>query len=499
VERGEIPMVIDWDKLIAQKQEQLLNERNEAIFMANLPDDVQEFSLQVAQSAHDKALSGETLTKRETVLLEQIDKLRNEDITPSSYMARAPAVYKLGLSQLQIVVTPPDAAVTLSSASAPNSIIKPSSSNAYQLEQGDYHLSVKREGYAPYSRDVALRRASETVKVALEQLTGTLQLQVEPADANITLTPLNVAVSDAEAIAPKGMRVRQTGAKKLPVGTYSVIAEKPGYETAVKKTIEIKVDATIQITLTLKPLKPAEPIKPVEPAKPEAATILAPDLSGDARVFVNGLAVTLPHAVPPGTYTIRLERDGFESVRMSRTLKSAESALLHPQWIPIIPASPDDPLSRAKRPGEITRTGAFAASLIVPGLGHHLQKRHKRGVIYEAAVVGTGIMALVFASSYSGKLDDYNEVRNQLQLIKQGWSLATETELNALIEKQNEKYDKAKSARTLTIATQIALGIVWAVNAADAGLTMPVQQSEGVVFQALPTSDGAKLVVRASF
>lgn len=636
VERGQIPMVIRWDKLVRRKQEELLLKRNQTIFAAGLPEDIQEYSLQVVQSAHDKSIKGEELTSRESLLLEQIDKLKDGEISTNSYATRAPALYNLGMAQLQVSVTPADAAVVLSSVTEPGRTIKPGSSNSYQLESGEYRLVVNRTGYAPHFRNVTIKQGSENVNVKLEPLTGTLQLNVQPSNVNVRLVPINIVAPNTNNVKTKGLKVRRPTAEQLPIGTYRVIAEKEGYETTVREPIEIKVDASIQLTITLTPIEASKPqpatihgsnlpvgtkvsvngssvtlphslppgtyrirlerngfktinmrkelspneslplspewvaltgilqlqvdpsdafirmipvsvvasnnevtstgagnatlpvgtysvtaekqgyesatknsvainansstrlslkltpIKTAVSAKPEMGWIMGADIPSNARIFVDGKSIKLPHKIAPGKYSIRLERDGFQSIAMSKTIKSAESLYLRPQWVPM------DSLAQIVGKPRISNAGAAAASLIIPGLGHHLQKRHVRGVVYEVIVAAAGIAAFVTLNSYNSKLDDYDAVKAELMSIKDGKTQTTESGLNTLIGRQDDAYDKAESARILAVTTQAVLGVIWGINAIDAGVTMPTQYG-GLALKSLPNAGGVAILASLPF
>ena len=68
-----------------------------------------------------------------------------------------------------------------------------------------------------------------------------------------------------------------------------------------------------------------------------------------------------------------------------------------------------------------------------------------------------------------------------------------------MFKAQNDAYDKAKSARKFTIATQIVLGVIWGINALDAGLVEPAYPSEGFAFEARPTFDGGQIMVYVPF
>jgi len=502
--RGDIPLAINWRKVNRQRQQDLLDKRNTAIYQAvsaGLDQVLKDFSLRVAKSAYDKALKGEGLTEQEFLLLQETDALKGGTITAADYITRARAIYNIGLTQLRIAVTPTDARVTLTATDAPDRIISPSSPNIYQIEPGRYRLSVQRQGYAPHSRELALDLANEEVTVTLERLMGILQLQIDPVDAAVTTTPLSMEAPDTEIKVSKPFRVQPIGGRQLPVGTYRLTAEKEGYEPDTREPVEIKANASTPVTLVL---------------KPKPATIVAPNLPDGTRSFVNGQPIELPHGLPPGTYRIRLERDGFQPFEMAKALKAGQILDLRPEWVPETPEKTQDRsrlesgvLSLESHRG-VPRVGAFAASLVVPGLGQHLQRRHVRGSLYEVAVIGVGAAALWAMMKYQGALDDYEDAQGRLQVataqIQPQVSLVSvqkRAELIAraheLLVEQEDTHDEAESARTLSIATQIALGIVWGINALDAGIIRPPQRSDEVTFGACLTSDGAQVLVRASF
>jgi len=99
--RGDIPLAINWDahEEFRQKLKNQLDKRSAAILRASLEgldETLKEFSLQVAKSAHDKALTDEELTKREQLLLTEVDALQSGKITAAEYARRARLIYNMG-------------------------------------------------------------------------------------------------------------------------------------------------------------------------------------------------------------------------------------------------------------------------------------------------------------------------------------------------------------------------------------------------------------------
>jgi len=295
----------------------------------------------------------------------------------------------------------------------------------YEVAPGMHRIRLERDGYKSYevSKDLS---PSQSVALSPQWIlkTGRLQLDVDPPDAKVKVVPINVAAPSAELEGSKAIRIQIKDGKELPIGTYRVEAEKEGYEAAFKDYVVIEMDASVQVTLVLKPLETS-----VSPIVPE------------------------------------------------RT---------------IIPSKP------TAAPGGVPRAGLVAASLVIPGLGQHLNGYSQRGFAYEAVTVATGAVALWALISYNGKLEDYKDAKSLLEAES-----SNQTELTAglrdLITKQNDAHDKAESARSLANATQIAFAVVWGISALDAGFVMPIEKRSGFALEAYPTSDGGRIVVSTSF
>ena len=108
---------------------------------------------------------------------------------------------------------------------------------------------------------------------------------------------------------------------------------------------------------------------------------------------------------------------------------------------------------------------------------------------------GTGVAALWARSRHQSTLDDYTNLRTEI-LNRSG---LTDGEATGLLDEQDNAYNTAKSARTLTVVTQALFGIVWGINAIDAGFAEFGQRNHGVAIDARPTTDGGRLVVRMQF
>jgi len=72
-----------------------------------------------------------------------------------------------------------------------------------------------------------------------------------------------------------------------------------------------------------------------ESRKAAPATILIRYLPTNTKVFVNDDPVILPYKIPPGNYTIHLERKGFQKISLSKSLASGQNFMLEPRWFPL--------------------------------------------------------------------------------------------------------------------------------------------------------------------
>jgi hypothetical protein len=191
--------------------------------------------------------------------------------------------------------------------------------------------------------------------------------------------------------------------------------------------------------------------------------------------------------LPVGVYRVVARKDGYEAVIKDFVeIKGNDIVELTLS------------LKLRKLRSGIPPGGAFAASLMVPGLGQHLQGQKRRGLLYEAAVAGAGIAALGTYFWYNESLNDYEEIREQLQKeAAEQWQITSR--ILDLEAEQEDAHNKAETRRLIAILAQVALGTVWAINAVDAGFTVPPQPISGVVFEARPAPGGGQILVRASF
>ncbi len=345
----------------------------------------------------------------------------------------------------------------------------------YQLSPGTYKLRFERDGFKPIEITESLKSAQTfspelkwipIVETPSFSTKGILSVQINPPDAKVSITSFD---------SPDSFDIAPSGEISLSPGMYAMTVRRDGYNSELKN-FSITANAKTNISLTLKPKEGA------------LATITDQNISRDTRVFIDGSLVKLPYQIAPGNYNIRLERQGYKPIELTKTIEVAQSVTLNPVWEPII-----------TRDKGYSKFVAFSASLIVPGLGQHIQKQNTRGYMYEGLVIAAGIAAIIGNVYHNNTLDDYESVRNQIIYESQGKTYLTPG-LKSLYDEQKDLYNKAKSARNVAIATQVILGLVWGINAIDAGvLTEPKSRETSLTMSFQQLSDGGMIIVKNPF
>ena len=345
----------------------------------------------------------------------------------------------------------------------------------YQLSPGTYKLRFERNGFRPIEMIESLK-SDQTFSPELKWIPlietpslsakGVLSVQISPPDARVTITSFDN---------PDSFDIAGSGEINLSPGMYAMTVKRDGYNPELKN-FNINANTKTHISLALKPKEGA------------LALITDQNIPKDALVFVDGSLVKLPYQIAPGSYRIKLERQGYKPIEITKTIEVSQSIVLNPIWEPISIRSKGYP-----------KAIAFSASLLVPGLGQHIQKQNTRGFIYEGLVLGAGIVALIGNIYHNNTLDNYESVRNQIILESQGKTYLTPN-LKDLYDEQKKSYDKAKSARNLSIVTQVLFGIMWGINAIDAGvLTEPRSKDSNITMNFQQLYDGGVIIVKNSF
>jgi hypothetical protein len=262
---------------------------------------------------------------------------------------------------------------------------------------------------------------------------------------------------------------------ELPPGSYVVTAKRDSYISEVKD-FKITANQRTPLTITLKPKQQDKAL----------ATLKSDGLSVGSRVFVDGSLVMLPNLFPPGSHAIRFERDGFKTYEKKEIFNAGQELSVVPVWVPL------------KGQKGVPRFYALGASLVIPGLGQHLQGHKMRGIVNEGLVIGTGLFALIANSRHHSTLDDYTAIHDELK-TEISMQMKVTPEIRTLFQKQDDSYNKAKSAKNLSLIAQLMFFTAWGVNAFDAGFLTPAQSNSGIVMEIQPIHDGAVFIAKVSF
>ena len=257
---------------------------------------------------------------------------------------------------LTVRAEPPDAQIRLLGAPVP-----------YQpgvaLPPGDYEIEVAREGYTSHKFPVRIVDSELSVPVALDKVAPPpppppppvrqyrLTVQVDPPQATVKL--LNAKTAYRPGLA-------------LPPGSYTVEISQSGYESAQVAVPIIDSDVTVPVKLARKPEPP--------PITQYRLTVRADP--PDARVRLLGTRAAYKGGVslPPGSYTVEVSRDGYETrqvpVRVADSDVTVPVALVKrpeperpPQYRLTVRADPPD--ARVRLLG--TRTAYRAGASLPPG------------------------------------------------------------------------------------------------------------------------------------
>ena len=107
-------------------------------------------------------------------------------------------------------------------------------SASYELSPGLHKISVSREGFTTISEDIEITKGGQFSKeIMLDQITGSLQLTVQPLDANVSLK------TKEDIVYQRWQGMNQL--KDIPVGNYELEFSCEGYESQ-KKSINIRKD-----------------------------------------------------------------------------------------------------------------------------------------------------------------------------------------------------------------------------------------------------------------
>lgn len=189
---------------------------------------------------------------------------------------------------------------------------------------------IKRNGYATFTFTIRVPEYEEpgtkTITLLIEYGdTGagdigewrytieryvTLTIKKPPATLAVETTPDGASVyinDDYKGTTPLTLTLED--------GTYDLKITKDGYET-IQETITLYPGKTITITRELKPLP---------------ATLTIKTTPEDVSVYVNGVykgKTPLTLTLEPGTYNLKLEKEGYETIQITTTLSPGETGTI---------------------------------------------------------------------------------------------------------------------------------------------------------------------------
>jgi outer membrane receptor for ferrienterochelin and colicins len=183
---------------------------------------------------------------------------------------------------------------------------------------GDHLVLVQVEGYRPVQVPVVARTGAEVpVRVVLERITGTVEVQASPPGARLQFLPGSVELTGAPARA------------KVPVGSGRVVASLDGF-VAQSREVTIRDGQTTRVELTLEPTADRSSHLSVS-GQPRGAQVR---LGGRE---VGRLPLTLPGLGPgPQTLEISQEEGGYQPWKGELLLEAGattrvDAALVRPR------------------------------------------------------------------------------------------------------------------------------------------------------------------------
>lgn len=156
------------------------------------------------------------------------------------------------------------------------------------LSPGTHRLTLALPGFQNKNVDLIIEdRTPVKLEVDLMSASGTLNIETEPADAEVFINGISRGKTP-------------TTIERIPEGSVNVDIKAVGYETHTRQ-VSLAAGEIQKINLAMKPLP---------------GTIVIVSIPSEARVYVNddfkGNTPFTFEKVPPGTYRIRVERPGCE-------------------------------------------------------------------------------------------------------------------------------------------------------------------------------------------
>jgi hypothetical protein len=156
------------------------------------------------------------------------------------------------------------------------------------LNPGNHRLTLSLPGFQSKNVDLTIEdRTPVKLEVDLMSASGTLNIETEPADAEVFINGISRGKTP-------------TTIERIPEGNVTIDIKASGFETHTRQ-VSLAAGEVQKINLAMKPLP---------------GTLMLVSIPSAARVYINdefkGTTPFTFEKVPPGTYRVRVERPGCE-------------------------------------------------------------------------------------------------------------------------------------------------------------------------------------------
>lgn len=300
-----------------------------------------------------------------------------------------------------------------------------------QVVSGTHLVRVSKENYYPQEKQVEiLDGVHRDMPFQLSSSVGFITVDSNPSGAAVT-------------VVETGNRLGTTPLREVALdpGTYTLRVELDKYETA-ERTLPVSLAGTPAIEVDL--VRKAGHIR-VE-STPAKATVL---LDGQQR----GQTPTVIRDVPTGTYSLRIEKSGYDTQVLPVTVQHREMADLR-----ITLGTAGTEAWRAKR--NRARMLSF-----VPGGGQFASEgQWWRGVIYAGGIAAAGTMAYLANDQFSTAEEDYSSAMEGYH------SSISQADIASHYQTAQAAYDDMDTAQQNLNLMLMAAGGIYAVSILDAWL-----------------------------
>ena len=259
-----------------------------------------------------------------------------------------------------------------------------------EIAPGKYRLIAKKQGYATIEREVVIESAGTPYVV---------ELQFRPAPRLIYLS--FISALDDKQLQPQAWlnkRAYSPGIALIP-GKYQLKAELAGYQP-ISASIVVDVAAEafrkqFKLTKLGRPLCAVDYEITARFPGPRAEKI-TPD-----KIYLDGKALTSGQKLIPGTYTLLVEKAGYQKISRSVTIPEAENFIIDQELLPAarqleFKIATDYPPGATLMPDKVVIDGQLYSGKVAPG--SHQIEVYKAGYppIKEQIFVDIGTGAQIF-------------------------------------------------------------------------------------------------------